>query len=226
MEWIVVCLIAAALVMDTTAAFQVLISQPLISCSVIGYYLGDLQFGLQVGLLTQLLWIGSVPVGAAVIPAGNPASAAAAIVAIQLKTASPELGNFHLMIALIYALFLSYIGAKMIKQNHNWNVWLFNKALNSVKEGKNNPILMINFGSLILQFLATFAAIFTAAYGGGFIFTELVNVIPVEWNTYSRYVLYAAIGSGGGFILSYYTTLNDIRWLLSGFLIAAIFVFI
>jgi mannose/fructose/N-acetylgalactosamine-specific phosphotransferase system component IIC len=130
------------------------------------------------------------------------------------------------MIALAYALFLSYIGAKMIKQNHNWNVWLFNKALNSVKEGKNNPILMINFGSLILQFLATFVAIFTAAYSGGFIFTELVNVIPVEWNTYSRYVLYAAIGSGGGFILSYYTTLNDIRWLLSGFLIAAIFVFI
>ncbi len=56
---------------DTTAAWQILISHPLISNTLIGWIFGDLPLGLFFGLTTELIWLKDIPVGGARFPEGN-----------------------------------------------------------------------------------------------------------------------------------------------------------
>ncbi len=225
MEWIIVSLIAAALVMDTSAAFQVLISQPLIACTAIGLFLNEPALGLQMGLLTQLLWVGNLPVGAAVVPAGNPASVIAAIVVIKLKEEIPDLNYILILAALVYGLILSYLGSKIVKQNRKWNVWFFNKAVMLVEKGRGDKIGYLNWSALFLQFALAFCTILFASYAGVQVAAPILRKIPPDWDLVAKYIQFAAVGSGAGFVLSYYKNTKDLKWLALG-LIAAVIVVI
>lgn len=70
----VLALVAGALALDATAAFQVMVSQPLVAGSIAGLVVGDPALGASVGATLQLVWIGSLPVGAAPFPDAAPAS--------------------------------------------------------------------------------------------------------------------------------------------------------
>ncbi len=62
--------LGGALSVDATAAFQVMLSQPLVAGSIAGAVVGDALLGLVVGSTLQLIWIGVLPVGAAPFPDG------------------------------------------------------------------------------------------------------------------------------------------------------------
>lgn len=49
--------------LDRTAAFQTMVSRPVVTAPVIGYLLGDAGAGLVVGITLELLFIGDLPVG-------------------------------------------------------------------------------------------------------------------------------------------------------------------
>ena len=67
-------LVAGALALDTTAAFQLMVSQPLVAGSIAGLVVGDPALGVAVGATLQLVWLGSLPVGAAPFPDVAPAT--------------------------------------------------------------------------------------------------------------------------------------------------------
>ncbi|MBE9537336.1 MAG: PTS sugar transporter subunit IIC [Proteobacteria bacterium] len=70
--------------LDRTAAFQVMISRPIVAAPLVGLMLGDPLTGLKVGLLLELLWIGYLPVGASVPPDETVVSIAATAVSVWL----------------------------------------------------------------------------------------------------------------------------------------------
>ena len=73
--------IAAA---DETAAFQTMLHQPLVSCTVIGALLGEPAAGLAVALPLQAVWSGLLPLGAASypdVPVGSVVAVLAAVLA-------------------------------------------------------------------------------------------------------------------------------------------------
>jgi PTS system mannose-specific IIC component len=72
--------------LDTTAAFQIMIGQPLVSCALLGWMMGDPMMGAMVGVVTQLLWMGKLPVGAATFPNGNLGSLVAAALMVQFRS--------------------------------------------------------------------------------------------------------------------------------------------
>jgi PTS system mannose-specific IIC component len=53
---------------DRTAAMQFMVSRPIVAAPVTGLVLGEPLVGLQVGVLIELLWLGRLPVGAAIPP--------------------------------------------------------------------------------------------------------------------------------------------------------------
>ena len=63
-------LVGGALSLDATAAFQMMLSQPLVAASIAGLVVGDATTGLVVGAALQLVWMGVLPVGAAAFPDG------------------------------------------------------------------------------------------------------------------------------------------------------------
>ena len=53
----VLALVAGALALDTTAALQVMVSQPLVAGSIAGLVVGDVPLGAAVGATLQLVWM-------------------------------------------------------------------------------------------------------------------------------------------------------------------------
>ena len=75
MEMYAVILIAAGLIaMDTTGGPQILISEPVVSCSMLGLLFGKPELGIGTGVLFQLLWLGYMPLGATRLIDGNMAA--------------------------------------------------------------------------------------------------------------------------------------------------------
>jgi mannose PTS system EIIC component len=69
------CFLASAagglISLDRTAAFQVMVSRPLIVSPVIAYILGDVMAGLLIGGILELLFIGELPLGGYIPPNGT-----------------------------------------------------------------------------------------------------------------------------------------------------------
>lgn len=75
METFLLLLLLGGIVsMDTTSGPQVMVSEPLVSCSLLGILLGMPVYGLLMGLLFQLLWFDYMPLGAVRLTDNNMAS--------------------------------------------------------------------------------------------------------------------------------------------------------
>ncbi|MFH1369284.1 MAG: PTS sugar transporter subunit IIC [Elusimicrobiota bacterium] len=65
-EIIVIAVLAAILGLDVNAVGRIMVSRPIICAPLVGYILGDVKSGLWIGIIIELLWIGDIPLGAAI----------------------------------------------------------------------------------------------------------------------------------------------------------------
>ncbi len=79
---ILAALVGGLVSLDRTAFLQLMISQPLVAGTLVGFSLGDPVSGLTIGSVLQLLWIGDVPVGGSVPPNETAAAVIATSVSI------------------------------------------------------------------------------------------------------------------------------------------------
>ena len=61
-------IISGGLHLDRTAAFQFLISRPIVASVITGIALGEPAVGLGAGLVLELLWLGIHPLGTSIPP--------------------------------------------------------------------------------------------------------------------------------------------------------------
>ncbi|MDZ7376332.1 MAG: PTS sugar transporter subunit IIC, partial [candidate division KSB1 bacterium] len=54
---LLVSFIGGIVAMDTAAAWQIMISQPVVACPLLGWLLGDVELGLTIGILLELPWL-------------------------------------------------------------------------------------------------------------------------------------------------------------------------
>jgi len=100
MQWLWAGLAGAIVYLDTTAVGQFMICQPLIACPLFGLLVGRPEIGLFFGTTFQLLWLGSLPVGAAKFPEGNMGALVATALAAQT---APSVGGEPAWIVLAVA---------------------------------------------------------------------------------------------------------------------------
>lgn len=67
---ILLCIFAALLELDTTYAFQLLLSRPIIAGPLFALFTGDIMAGIQVGVFAELLFADISPLGGIVPPSG------------------------------------------------------------------------------------------------------------------------------------------------------------
>ena len=65
---VLLSILAGAVALDTTAAFQLMFSQPLVAGTCAGLIVGYPEVGLLVGTVLQLVWVGTLPVGGTPFP--------------------------------------------------------------------------------------------------------------------------------------------------------------
>ena len=168
-------LVGVFTILDSRLLGRLNFERPLISCTIVGLLLGDLQTGLAVGASIELMSLGLVVIGAASPPDMNMAAIICAAFAI-LTDASVETA---LALAVPIAVLGQMLGVLMRTILSN----LTHVADKAIAEGnfRRARSMHIVWGTTLYS-LMYFVPIFLAVYLGTDVVQKLVEVIP-SWLT-------------------------------------------
>ncbi len=166
MEWsselsaVVICgLVGGAIHLDRTAAFQIMVSRPIVAGPLTGWLLGDVNLGLLVGILMELLWINYLPMGSFIPPnetfATIVASGTVCLYSSRTGTAAREV----VMLGVLLTVPMAYAGRYLDILARRCNV-LWTKRADQAASGKGRlgQIVTLHFMGLL-----TFYGIFSIA---------------------------------------------------------------
>lgn len=139
-DFFIGALAAVFLGLDRTAIFQFMLSRPIVAGPVTGFLLGDVWVGLQVGALVELLWLGRLPVGAAIPPDDTQVTVAATVLAVAASTQSGGDGTAWVFFCLLAALPFGKMGQVFDRYARNRNAYLMNHAEKKVADGETQSI--------------------------------------------------------------------------------------
>lgn len=151
MSFLIPSLVIGLLALDTTIAFQILISQPIFACPIIGWLLGNPQIGFEVGIIMQLLWLHILPVGAVIFPEGNIASMI--ICAITVLFDDLPYPNLVFTSGMMIGILVSYAGAWTTVLDRKINGTFLKYARKSAQGGKIIQLNLIEAISIMMYFL-------------------------------------------------------------------------
>ena len=166
MGLIPLCMIGALISLDTVAVFQILISQPIVACTLIGWLSNDPMTGIYIGLMMQLIWISTLPVGAVTFPDGNLGAIVASIIATNTVDIIPEYKSLVILFSIIFGLLMSFIGAHALNTVRTGNVYILNRLLDSVEALKLNQVGKAIGWSLAVNFVILFILTLVSALIG------------------------------------------------------------
>ncbi len=122
--------------LDRTAALQLMISRPIVAAPLTGWLLGDPLTGLHIGAMVELLWLGRLPVGAAIPPDDTQVAISAVALAVTLGPLEGASGLPFTLLAVMVALPIGKIGQAFDRMVRHYNGRLLHKAENAVTEGR------------------------------------------------------------------------------------------
>ncbi len=193
---------AGVLGIDATAAFQMLLSRPLVAGGVAGWLLGDMGAGLATGSLVELLWMGGVPVGSLVPPDGTLAAIFAASAAVLLPQWSPGVDPLAAAsLGLLAAVPVGSLGAKAEILQRRLSDRLGRRAEAELAAGKLNAIVVALLGGLALAFSRSFLAALLVLGLGLPALAQLLSQLPhdavqaLRWGYWLAWLLGLAVAA-------------------------------
>jgi len=118
--------------LDTTAVGQIMISQPLVTGTIIGLLLGNLSVGILIGILLQLLWIAAIPIGAAIPPDSSLTTILATAIAIMAGKVSPA----SMMLAMMISIPVGLLTGKVDVLIRRINIHLVHRIERKLEKGE------------------------------------------------------------------------------------------
>ncbi len=196
---LILALMAGAVAVDTTAALQLMFSQPVVSGTLAGLVVGEPGTGLMIGLTLQLVWAGVLPVGGA----GFPDAGVAAVVgagSAGLLVAAGHPAGWAVASGLLAALAMGALGRVVVRRLRRWNITLAERAREAVLAGDIGGVRRAVLHAIGLRFSA-------AAVLSGVAVTIALLVagalLPEEGPaSYPALVWAAPIAAGGAVALS------------------------
>lgn len=163
---------------DTTAFFQIMISQPLVAAWLGGLAAGDGPAGLAVGILLQGVWARSLPMGGASIPWTGPAALVAGALACGrgehdlTGTLLQVPDAVTLAVVMGTALLLGEVGRRVIRRlGHRRRPWV---VAASEAAGRGDPAGVVRANRLGI---AQTAVASVALAAGGLILGHLLLLV-------------------------------------------------
>ncbi len=139
-EILVVFFVGGVIGLDSTAAWQVLISHPIIACTLIGTIFGDPQLGLFFGIIFELIWLYDVPTGGAKYPEGNIGSFVGLMIALSIQNNSNFSESWIILLTSVFAIIIAYIFGSAIVKLRKFNKRLIEKADKFAETGDVNGV--------------------------------------------------------------------------------------
>ncbi len=168
-DYLLAAMVAVVAGLDRTAAFQFMISRPIVAAPLAGLVLGSPLTGLQVGALIELLWLGRLPIGAAIPPDDTQVAVGATAIAVSMGSVLGMAGLPLAILATVVALPLGKVGQIFDRAGRGWNARLLLQAEADVKRGS-----LETFEALHLRGMAHFALCSLGTYTAIFVLGSLL----------------------------------------------------
>jgi PTS system mannose-specific IIC component len=223
-ENILIALLGSLLILDTTIVLQSLISQPIFTCTSLGWILGDIQLGLQLGVYLQILWLSIMPIGKSIIPEGNTAAIITTVLVLRYNQ-EHQIFNIVLVLAVLYSLIFAYTGSQLVDLFGKTNVKFLHYALARLDRGDSHVLGRINIGSILFHFVVMFLLFMVALILGDILFSSL-SLVPIVWESYFSYGVTAMLGIGVGLALPMYKDRNCRLFILFGIIVGSLILFL
>jgi len=218
----VIVLIGGLVALDTMVAWQLMFSQPIVSCPFIGYLLGDIQTGLLMGSLTQLLWMGMLPVGATSIPESNIGSFISAALAVELKIIYPGSFSWILISTILFGIVIGLIGQHLNNWIRHRNDKLMVLADRAVEMGNIQKIIFLHWSGILKTLINGFLVSGLAFLTGLWILNQILRYINLINDSDYRVEMAVLLGIGSAVLYILFENKLGLRLLLSGLVIGFI----
>ena len=139
-DYLLAGLVAMLTGLDRVALVQVMISRPLVAAPLTGLVLGNPLLGLEVGMLLELLWLGRLPVGAAIPPDDTQVAVGATVLAFSMGQMLDLVGMPMVILAVLVAIPLGKFGQVFDRLARNVNDRLAVAGLKSLGNGNTNGL--------------------------------------------------------------------------------------
>ena len=223
-ELVLASLWAGVVALDTTAVLQIMVSRPMVACSIIGLILGNFQLGFTIGILLELLYISELPVGGADFAEGNVGSTAAAAIGILTVRQAPDRVNIAIVCALLLAAVISWFGGWLVRVMRQTNSMVFDAIL---KKKLITP-MHINAGQftgIVLAFSLGFSLLFVSCLVFAQLLPVLLNYIPKTADNILHPVVGGLLAAGCVYLVHIFWTQGERRRLFAiGIVLGALLV--
>ncbi len=167
MEALWVALAGALVYLDTTAVAQFMISQPLIACPLWGLAVGRPEIGLFFGVAFQLIWLGSLPVGAAKFPEGNVGALVATALAARIAPSAAGLPAWiTLLTAAAVGIITAHAGSEVTPLVRRFLSGYCERVVAAAQAGKRAAFALLFGGAIGVHALAGFLLTLIAFLAG------------------------------------------------------------
>jgi mannose/fructose/N-acetylgalactosamine-specific phosphotransferase system component IIC len=207
--------------LDTTAVLQVLVSHPMVSCSVVGFILGQVKIGFLIGVVLELVWLNELPIGAAPFSEGNIGATVAASVAILVIQ---QINRMEVVIPLacFAGIGVSTLGGHGVILVRRLNNVVYTRLIESpaITPGQ---IVRVHALGMFIMFAGGFVLTAVATALAYLLLMYLVPQIPVAWDVRLWPILGAFLGVGCAVLLYMFVTKKNWWLLIVGAALGALF---
>lgn len=162
--------------LDRMPVGQFMICRPLVCAPLAGWVVGQIEAGLTVGILTELLWLGRLPVGATVPPDDTQASVGAVVLSALLaggEQAGPTLTLYCLLLALPLAK-IGWLLEHWARRRNDSLPAMLASRLEAGDDAAIERIHLRGLGHFVLACLGTYAAVVVFGWLAGRVLEPLV----------------------------------------------------
>jgi PTS system mannose-specific IIC component len=163
--------------LDRTAFLQLMISRPIVAAPLTGWLLGDAQAGLLVGSMVELLWLGRLPVGAAIPPDDTQVAIGSTVLAITMGSRLDLSGPAFIILCTLVAMPLGKMGQLFERWARDWNGRLLQKAQDALEEGRFRAAEQVHLWGVVHFALASLATFATIVVVGSLLLSELGPIL-------------------------------------------------
>jgi mannose PTS system EIIC component len=203
-----------------------MLSRPMVAAPIVGWVVGDAQAGFASGLMFEMLWLRSPPVGGYVPPDATLASVATAAVTglVRTKTGLPLTSVSCLAFLLLFP--VSFLGAWCDDQLRSLLGGLARQVERLQKDSEEGRVLGYFARALVLGFLMGFAALFPVIIAGTLILDLLISHIPTSLFAPLGLAFYVAPLIGAADLMVRFQEKEDLFYFVAGLVLSLAALFI
>jgi PTS system mannose-specific IIC component len=158
-DYVLAGLIATLAGLDRVALVQFMISRPLVAGPLTGLVLGNPLLGLEVGMLLELLWLGRMPVGAAIPPDDTQVTVGATVLAFSMGEVLNLSGMPMVLLAVLIAIPLGKFGQIFDRLARHVNDRIAVSGQHAMNHGDTRAIERLHLMGLASFSLASLATV-------------------------------------------------------------------